>query len=177
MTHTLGMTIPHEARRCGSHALKPDDVTKDIRIFDLHAFIQSRRSMDISRQRPRRISSRAMAITMPLRSRGMWCRTAYVSAKALPSCANRAFSEPGRSWMPLWSTPLLRPLVSAPARSCRSTTIMRRGRCQRRPASSLAMAHPTTPAPMMHTSYVFIRVESFWSMTGHVCGKEFRDVR
>ena len=164
MTHTLGMTIPQDARRFGSNARKPDGLRNDIRIFDLHALTQSRRSIEISRQRPRRISSLETAMTMPLRSRGMFLRTAYATAKALPSRANRAFKEPACSWMPLCRTPLLRPLVSSPAPACCSTTMMRRGRCERRLASSLAIAHPTTPAPTMPMSYVFIAVDSLWSI-------------
>lgn len=98
----------------------------------------------------------------------MFCRAAYVKAKALPSRANRAFSEPARSWIPLWSTPLLRPLVSSPAVSCCSTTRIRNGRGQRRSPNSLAMAHPTTPAPTMQMSYVFNALEPFCPFTSHV---------
>ena len=173
MTHTLGMTIPQEARRLGSHARKPDEVTKDIRIFDRQAFNHNRRSIEISRHRPRRISSREMATTMPLRSRGRRCRAAYASAKALPSRAKRALSEPGCSWIPLWSTPLLRPLVSSPARACRSTTMIRSGRSQRRALSSLAMAHPTTPAPTMQTSYVSMALHALCRFIGRVHVEEW----
>ena len=125
MTHTLGITIPHEARRFGYRERKPEGVTNDMRIFDLHAFSHRRRSIDISRQSPRRISSREMAMTIPQRSSGIFRSPAYATANTLPSLAKLALSEPGRSWIPLWRTPLLRPLVSSPTSSGRSTTMMR----------------------------------------------------
>jgi len=97
----------------------------------------------------------------------MVCCIAYATAKALPSLANRALSEPGCSWIPLCRTPLLRPLVSSATLSCRSTVMIRSGRCQRRAASSLAMAHPTTPAPTMPMSYVFIALDSLRPFIGN----------
>lgn len=102
----------------------------------------------------------------------MFCRAAYATAKALPALANRALSEPGCSWIPLCSTPLLRPLVSSPAVAFRSTVMIRSGRCQGRLPSSLAMAHPTTPAPTMPMSYVFMAVESPFPFTGTPCDEE-----
>jgi len=163
------MMIPQEAWTLGSHVRKPADVTNDRRILDLQAFSHRRLRTEISRHRPRRMSSREITIVIPVRSRGIFRRSAYAQAKALPSRANRAFSEPGYSWMPLWSTPLLRPLVSSPAAPCCSRTMMRRGRRQRRPPSSLAMAHPTTPAPTMQMSCVFMAAASF---THNVCVEE-----
>ena len=88
----------------------------------------------------------------------MPCCNAYETANALPSRASCPFSEHGCSWIPLWSTPLLRPLVSSPALSRCSSTAILRGVSQGRRPNSLAMAHPTTPAPTMQMSYVFILV-------------------
>ena len=83
-------------------------------MFVFQALTHSRRSMDTSRQRPRRTSSHEMAMTIPVLSSGMPCCNAYETANALPSRASRPFSEHGCSWIPLWSTPLFRPLVSSP---------------------------------------------------------------
>ncbi len=157
MTETLGMTIPQQACRFGSQARNPEGVMNLTRVFVLQALNHRRCSIETSRHRPRRMSSRAMAMTMPVLSSGMPFCAAYETASALPSRASRSFSENGRSWMPLWSTPLLRPLVTSPTRSCCSRTTMRSGLPELRCAISLAMAQPTTPAPTMQTSYVFIR--------------------
>src|SRR5262245_8247468 len=159
MTETLGMIIPQQAWRFGSQARNPDGVTNDTRVFVFQALTNSRRSADTSRQRPRRISSHEMAMTIPDLRRGMPCSDAYETASALPSRASCPFSDRGCSWIPLWSTPLLRPLVSSATRSCSSITTTRRGLSPRRCVNSLAMAHPTTPAPTMQTSYVFIELD------------------
>ena len=171
------MTMPQKAERFGSHARKPAAVTNDMRMFDLHAFSHRRRSIDASRHRPRRMSSREMAMTIPLRSSGIFRCSAYATARALPSRDNRALSDPGCSWMPLCSTPLLRALVSWPGRSCRSSTMMRRGRGHRRLPNSLAMAQPTTPAPTMQTSYVFMASGSLSSSMKNIRVKESRHAR
>src|SRR5574341_1184670 len=162
MTQTLGIMMPQLARRFGSHARNPDGVTNDTRMFVFQAFTHRRRSVDNSRQRPRRTSSYATAMTIPVLSSGMPCSNAYETASALPFRASCPFSVRGCSWIPLWSTPLLRLLVSSPALSCCSRTMTRRGVSQRRCINSLAMAHPTTPAPTMQTSYVFI-----WRVPSH----------
>lgn len=125
-------------------------------VFVLQALNHSRRNVDNSRQRPRRMSSHEMAMTIPVLSSGIPCCDAYETASALPSRASRSFSEKGRSWMPLCNTPLLRPLASSPTPSFFSSTMIREGLDWRRCASSLAMAQPTTPAPTMPTSYDFI---------------------
>lgn len=122
----------------------------------LQALNHSHRSVDISRHKPRRISSREMAMTIPVLSSGMSCCNAYETASALPSRASSPFSERGCSWIPLCSTPLLRLLVSLPTPSCCSRTTRRRGLSRRRRINSLAIAHPMTPPPTMQTSYVFI---------------------
>lgn len=150
------MKIPQQARRCGSQVWSPEEVTNVTRVPVFHALNHSRRSEEASFQRPRRMSSQATAMIMPVLSSGMPRSVAYETARALPSWANRAFKECGFSWMPLWSTPLLRPLVSIPAAWFRSKTIMRSGLSHRRRPNSLAMAHPTTPAPTIQMSYVFI---------------------
>ena len=126
------------------------------RVCVLQALNHNRLNMDASRHRPRRISSRVMAMIIPVLSNGTSCRSAYASADRQPSRASRSFSEKGASWMPLWSTPLLRPLVSSPGCSFRSRTRRRIGAGRGRPMNYLAIAQPTTPAPTMQTSYVFI---------------------
>ena len=75
---------------------------------------------------------------------------AYDTANALPSRASRAFSELGCSWIPLWSTPLLRLLVSSPACVRCSNTTTRGGfsgnLCPKLPcdgASNNSSAHDT----------------------------------
>lgn len=125
-------------------------------VFVLQALNHNRHSMDMSRQRPRRISSRATAMIMPVLSSGTSCSRAYAVAAQHPSEANRSFSDNGTSWMPLWRTPLLRPLVSSPGPPCCSRTRRRIGAARRRRISASAIAHPTIPAPTMQTSYVFI---------------------
>src|SRR5438309_6487534 len=77
MIETLGMTIPQQARRFGSHARNPDGVKNDTWIFVFQALTNSRRSVETSRQRPRRTSSHEMAMTIPVLSRGMPCSHAY----------------------------------------------------------------------------------------------------
>src|SRR5512147_2038069 len=156
MTETPGMTIPQQAWRFGSQVRSPEEVTNVTRVPVFHALNHSRRSEEASFQSPRRRSSQATAMIMPVLSSGMPRVAAYETARALPSWANRAFKECGFSWMPLWSTPLLRPLVSIPAAWFRSRTIMRSGLSHRRRPNSLAMAQPTTPAPTIQMSYVFI---------------------
>ena len=150
------MTIPQQAWRLGSQARSLEAVTNVTRVPVFHALNHSRRSEEASFQRPRRMSSHATAMIMPVLSSGMPRSVAYETARALPSWANRAFNECGFSWMPLWSTPLLRPLVSNPADWFRSRTIIRSGLSHRRRPNSLAMAQPTTPAPTIQMSYIFI---------------------
>src|SRR5215510_880868 len=166
MTEMLGMTTPQQVRRCGSHARNPVGVTNEIRMFVFQALALSRHNVDNSRQRPRRTSSHETAMTIPVLRSGMSCCNAYETASVLPSRASRPFSEEGCSWIPLWSTPLLRPLVSSPTRLCCSRTTTRRGVSQRRCINSLAMAHPTTPPPTMQTSYVFIGQGSSYGYGG-----------
>lgn len=150
------MTIPQQARRCGSQVRSPEEVTNVTFVLVFHALNHKRRSEAASFQRPRRISSQATAMIMPVLSSGRPRSVAYETAKALPSWANRAFNEDGFSWMPVWRTPLLRPLVSMPAVWFRSRTMMRSGLFHRRRPNSLAMAQPTTPAPTIQMSYEFI---------------------
>lgn len=153
MTETVGMTMPQHARRFGSQARRRDGGMNNTRVRVLHALNQSRRSDDASRHSPRRTSSHAMAMTMPVLSTGIPCSDAYETARALPSRANRSLSENGCSWIPLWSTPLFLLLVSSPTPACFSRTMMRSGLPQRLRASSRAQAHPTMPPPTMPTSY------------------------
>jgi hypothetical protein len=126
-------------------------VRNETRMFDFQALTHSRRSEDTSRHRPPRTSCHENAMTIPDFSKGMPRWTAYETANALPSRASRAFREWGCSWIPLWRTPLLRLLVSWPGCvPCSNITTRSRGNlCP----SSLAMAHPTTPAPTIQTSY------------------------
>src|SRR5690348_12478249 len=168
MTHTLGMTMPPQVWRCGSHARNPLGVTTDTWMFAFQALTHSRRNVESSRHRPRRTSSHEMAMTIPVLSKGMSCCNAYEIANALPSRASCPFSERGCSWIPLWRTPLLRLLVSSPALSRCSRTAMRSEPSWYRCPNSLAMAHPTTPAPTIHTSYVSIRSDPFGPKTGRV---------
>src|SRR5262245_13517426 len=93
MTETLGMTIPQQVRRFGSHARNPRGVTNDIRIFVFQALTHRRRNVDTSRQRPRRTSSHEMAMTIPVLSSGMLCCSAYETDSVLPSRASCPFSE------------------------------------------------------------------------------------
>ena len=154
MTETLGMTIPQQARRFGSHARNPDGVTNDTRMFVLQALTNSRRSVDTSRQRPRRTSSHEMAMTIPVLSSGMPCSNAYETASALPSRASCPFSEQGCSWIPLWSTPLLRPLVSSPPRDRVARVQRRGGACPSAGASTLwrwRTLRPLLPQCRRHT--------------------------
>lgn len=153
MTHTLGMKIPPPAWRLGSSRRRPFD---DMNLMSMEFFLawdHKRRSIERSLQRPRRTSSHEKAMIMPVSSNGMPRSNAYDAAAALPFRANRLFSEPGDSWMPLCSTPLLRVLVSQPAELHCSRTMIRSGRLGFRWLNSLATAQPTTPAPIMPMSY------------------------
>lgn len=153
MTETVGITMPQHARRCGSQVRRREGGTKNTRVRVFQALNQSRRSDDASRQRPRRTSPHAIAMTIPVLSSGSPRSDAYETARALPSRASRPLSEKGCSWIPLWSTPLFLRLVSSPTSACCSRTMMRSGLPQRLRASSRAHAHPTTPPPMMPISY------------------------
>src|SRR5215213_8003659 len=153
MTETVGMIMPQQARRFGSHSRSRDGATKRMPVFVFQALNHSRRSDDASRQSPRRTSSHAMAMIIPVLSSGIPRSDAYETANALPSLARRPLSDKGCSWMPLWSTPLFLALVSSPAPACCSRTMMRGGLTQRLRASSRAHAQPTTPPPTMQMSY------------------------
>src|SRR5688572_5918260 len=156
MTQTLGMMRPAQLRRFGSNAASLRGVSKDTRMSDFQALAHSRRSEDTSRHRPRWMSCHEKAMIIPVLSKGMPRWTAYDTAMALPSRASRAFSERGCSWIPLWRTPLLRLLVSSPSCFRCSTTTTRGGFPGNLCPKSRAMAHPTTPAPTIQTSYVSI---------------------
>ncbi len=64
-------------------------------VFVLQALNHNRRSIDMSRHRPRWMSSIETAIIMPALSNGTLCSRAYAVANRQPSWASLSFSEKG----------------------------------------------------------------------------------